>query len=160
MWSPDRRLFLASFAALGGCGFTPAYGPQGGGGALLNSVALAEPDTTDQYAFNRRFEDRMGRGSGPYVLTTRIETNEQGLGSLADGSTTRVRLLGRVFYTLRDPDGATLVTGRTNAFTGYSITGSTPATEAAQRDAQDRLMILLADQVIDRLLLDADKLTR
>lgn len=160
MWSPDRRTFLLSFAALAGCGFTPVYGPQGGGGALLNSVALAEPGTTDSYSFNRRFEERLGRGSGPYRLQTRIETDEQGLGSLADGQTTRVRLLGRVFYTLKDSGGKTLLDGRTTAFTGYSITGSTAATEAAERDAEDRLMILLADQVIDRLLLDADRLSR
>ena len=47
MWSSDRRSFLAlaGLAALGACGFTPVYGPGGGGAALggIQPQIVAEP---------------------------------------------------------------------------------------------------------------------
>ncbi len=156
MWLYDRRMILLGATALGACGFTPVYGPQGGGGALLNAVALPDPNDSKGYHFNSRFEERLGRGgpTAPYRLDIRIQTDEQDMGSTSAGTTTRYRLIGRVFYTLVEAGTAkTLLQGRTNAFTGYSSTGSTVATRAAETDAMERLMILLADQVIDDLLL-------
>lgn len=159
MWLPDRRTFLVSFAALAGCGFTPVYGPQGGGSKLLNAVVLEAPDNRYDYDFNKRFEERLGRGSGPYALKVGFEMGITGLGSLADGQTTRYRLSGRASYALT-PVGSedVLIVGRTDSFTSYSATGSTAATQAAERDARRRLMVILADRVIDRLLIDADTL--
>jgi LPS-assembly lipoprotein len=147
---------LLAGPVLAGCGFTPVYGPGGAGGRLQGRVALESPDAPAGYAFTRRFEDRMGRASGPYRLETRLQTDQQDLGATSAGAITRYRILGRVFYALRDTDGTVLAEGRTNAFTGYSTTGSTVATLAAERDAQARLMVLLADQVIDGLLLNTD----
>src|SRR6056297_1554864 len=158
MWLYDRRKLLLSLGAagLGACGFTPVYGPDGGGRALQGSVALPEPDNETAYHFNSRFEERLGRG-GPgadYTLGLRLQTDEQDIGSTSAGTTTRYRLIGRAFYSLVDiASGQTLLEGRTNAFTGYSTTGSTVATRAAEADAERRLMVLLADQVIDDLLL-------
>ncbi|MBN8189705.1 hypothetical protein JF540_23745 [Salipiger thiooxidans] len=159
MWLPDRRTLLLSLAALAGCGFTPVYGPQGGGTKLLNAVALDEPTDRDSYDFNQRFEERLGRGIGPYHLKVSTAVTSKGLGSLADGQTTRYRLTGWATYTL-SPVGVdeVLVSGRTSSFTSYSATGSTVATQTSERDAYRRLMVILADQVIDRLLLEADTL--
>ena len=154
MWS-SRRAFILSALALSGCGFTPVYGPGGTGNRILGRIALDEPETAAGYVFTRRFEERMGRAAGPYRLETSFQVSEQDLGSTSAGVITRYRLLGRVFYTLRDADGQALIEGRTNAFTGYSTTGSTIATRAAEKDARERLMVLLADQVIDRLILEA-----
>lgn len=158
MWSFDRRNLILGALALGGCGFQPVYGPGGAGNKLLGRIALDAPDTQDAYVFNRRFEERMGRAiNAPYRLSVQLETDQQDLGSTSTGSTTRYRLIGRAIYALRDGD--TLLTeGRSNAFTGYSTTGSTVATLAAERDAGERLMTLLADQVIDQLILDAPDL--
>lgn len=159
MWSPDRRLFLLGLGALAACGFTPAYGPQGGGGKLLGAVALPDPDSRDEYDFNLRFEERMGRGTGPFALLRGISVNSTGLGSLSDGQTTRYQLTGRATYALTRVGGSEpLISGHTDAFTGYSATGSSASRQASERDAHRRLMILLADQVIDRLLIDADML--
>ncbi|MDO6587301.1 LPS assembly lipoprotein LptE [Salipiger sp. 1_MG-2023] len=161
MWSPDRRWVLLGLGALAACGFTPVYGPQGGGSKLLGSIALPDPEDSDDYAFNLRFEERMGRASGPYALVRDITVNSTGLGSLADGTTTRYQLTGRATYALMPAGGSeVLISGRTDAFTGYSVTGSSASRQASQSDARQRLMILLADQVIDRLLLDADELAQ
>ncbi|KUF11075.1 LPS assembly lipoprotein LptE [Pseudoponticoccus marisrubri] len=157
MWLSDRRTLLLAALALGACGFTPVYGPQGSGGTLVDSVLLPEPGRPESYLFNRRFEERLGRApaTAPYRLTLQLQTTEQGIGSTSAGSTTRFRVIGRAFYTLTDTaTEAVLAEGRTNAFTGYSTTGSTVATLAAERDATERLMVLLADQVIDHLLLE------
>ncbi|SMX40364.1 LPS assembly lipoprotein LptE [Maliponia aquimaris] len=156
MWLSDRRGFILGALALGGCGFTPVYGPGGTAAGLQGAIALAEPKTENSYYFNRRFEERLGRaGAGAaYSLALQLQTDEQDLGSTSTGNTTRYRLIGRAFYTLKDSTTeAKLLEGRTNAFTGYSTTGSTVATRAARTDAERRLMVLLADQVIDDLLL-------
>ncbi|GGG71499.1 hypothetical protein GCM10011415_19210 [Salipiger pallidus] len=152
---------LVVSGGLSACGFTPVYGPQGGGGRLLNAVALAEPENRADYDFRSRFEERLGRGTGPYELTVNRSLSSRGLGSLSDGQTTRYRLTGRANYRL-SPVGSdiALIEGYTDAFTSYSATGSTVATQTAERDARRRLMVILADQVIDRLLIDADKLPR
>lgn len=155
-------MLLLGALSLGACGFAPVYGPQGGAGGLLNAVALPEPTGDAAFAFNRRFEERLGRGTPPtppYALSLRLETTAQDIGATSAGNITRYRLIGRAFYALSDTaTGATLRESRTNAFTGYSTTGSTVATRAAEEDARARLMVLLADQVIDDLLLYADTL--
>ena len=171
MWSSDRRKVLKSLAggavglgsalALSSCGFTPVYGPEGGGGKLLNAVALPDPGGDSQYMFNQRFQERLGvaHTGARYRLNVRIQTSEQDIGATSSGNITRIRLIGRAFYSLVDANTAeTLHDARTNAFTGFSTTGSTVATRAAQRDALERLMVILADQTIDDLILRAPEL--
>ena len=48
--------------------------------------------------------------------------------------------------------GARLTGGRVDNFTSYSATGSTVASLAAEEDASLRLMRILADQIVARLL--------
>ncbi len=164
LWS--RRQVIAGLVAagaLGGCGFAPAYGPEGAASRLIDSVALPDPDNDNAYLFNQRFEDRLGRGRGDppaFRLVLNLQTTNQDTGTTSAGNTNRQRLIARAVYSLQDGStGAALREGRTNAFTGYSTTGSTVATEAAERDAWERLMTMLADQVIDDLILHADSLT-
>ena len=88
-------------------------------------------------------------------MKLQLQTSRQSLGATSIGNTTRYRLVGRAQYRLLDLNGAELISGRTDSFTGYSTTGSTVSTLAAERDARDRLVTILADQVIDALLLDA-----
>jgi len=163
LWSRRQGVLgLLAGVTLGlpGCGFAPAYGPQGSGSKLLNSISLVESTDTNTFDFNQRFEERLGRGQGtppPYALGLSLQTTTQDTGTTSAGNTNRQRLIGRAVYSLKDSaTGATLHEGRTNAFTGYSTTGSTVATAAAAKDAWARLMAILADQVIDDLLLHAD----
>ena len=53
---------------------------------------------------------------------------------------------------------AVLATGQVDNFTSYSASGTTVATLAAQRDAEARLMVILADQVINKLTAEAANL--
>lgn len=160
MWLSDRRNFLlgalAFVPALGGCGFTPAYGPNGSARALQSAIRIDEPATQDQYQVTRRFEERMGAAGpdAPYTLGLKIKVTEDTLGKTSAGVTTRFQLIGRLRYSLRHAGEKTAFqTGEVRSFTGYSATGSVAATLAAERDARKRLMTILADQLVDRMVL-------
>ncbi|MFW2589293.1 LPS assembly lipoprotein LptE [Sagittula sp. SSi028] len=156
-----RALLVVAAASLAACGFTPVYGPQGAGGVLLGNVDLPEARGDAQYEFNLRFEDRLGRADADalFGLATQLQMTSSSVGINSDGSSTRTRLIGRAVYTLRETaTGRVLHEGRTTAFTGYSTTGTTVATTAASRDARERLMSILADQVVDDLLLHSSDL--
>ncbi|WP_425071148.1 LPS assembly lipoprotein LptE [Sagittula sp. S175] len=157
-----RRAALLGLLVLAGCGFTPVYGPEGGGTQLLGAIALPAPGGDEAYIFNQRFEERLGRvrDTAIYDLSLQLQMTPQDIAITSTGNTTRVRLVGRAFFALKDKaTGKVLHEGRTNAFTGYSTTGSTVATRAAYRDARERLMVILADQVIDDLILNAPDFT-
>ena len=90
--------------------------------------------------------------SGIYALDLGITTKEEGLAINTFGDTRRYNLVGSAAYSLRDTSTGTIVTsGTVNNFTAYSATGSTVATLAAERDALERLMVILGDQITTRL---------
>jgi LPS-assembly lipoprotein len=65
----------------------------------------------------------------------------------------RFNMLGRVHYALLDRQtGASVTTGMVESFTAFSAAGSPVATQAAERDAEQRLMTILADQLVTRLI--------
>tara|TARA_R110002124_G_scaffold149980_3_gene316277 strand:+ start:1217 stop:1699 length:483 start_codon:yes stop_codon:yes gene_type:complete len=149
----DRRTLLFAPLALAACGFQPVYGPGGAGSALQNRVLVDEPDDRDGYLLTREIEERLGRGApARFGLALNIATTQEGLAIDAEGNTTRFNLLGAVDYVLRDLTSGQIVTsGTVDSFTGYSATGTTVATLASAQDAQERLMRILADQILARL---------
>ena len=69
-----------------------------------------------------------------------------------EGNIERYDVLGRATYELRDAaTDAVVSSGDVESFTGYSATGTSVASLAAERDARERLMIILADLVVTRL---------
>ena len=56
---------------------------------------------------------------------------------------------------LVDLNGAELLTGTVENFSGFSTSDSTVATRAARQDAEERLSIMLADQIVTRLIASA-----
>lgn len=154
MSSFNRRSFLIMAAALSGCGFTPAYGPGGGAARLQSRVQVDELNTRDGYILVRQLEHRLGRAQAArFGLSIAIDTSEDGLAYTSDAKITRYNLVGKATYALRDlATGEVLTTGTVDSFTGYSTTGTTVATLAAEGDARERLMTILADQITTRLL--------
>ena len=154
MSSPDRRTVLLLFTALAGCGFTPAYGPSGPANGIDGSIRVADP--TDKNAFDlvERLEERLGRPQADrFDLTYTIRTEAIGVGITPENATTRFNLEGTIDWTLTDRGTDTRVTGGTvRSFTSWSATGSTVAGTAAEEDAALRLMRLLADQIVTRLI--------
>ncbi|EYD73327.1 LPS assembly lipoprotein LptE [Limimaricola hongkongensis] len=160
MWSsePTRRAALLGALALGGCGFAPAYGPGSDAARLRGRVAVEVPATVSGYLLRARLIDRLGPArEAAYRLD--VDTSEQSEQAAisADGAVLRYRLLGRATFALRPAGGGTaLAEGTVEAFAGYSSTLGTVASGAAERDARERLAVLLADQVMTRLLVTPD----
>lgn len=152
---PSRRLALAGLLLLPACGFAPAYAPGGSGERLRGRVAVEAPDTPDGFVLGARLEDRLGRpdGAAPLRLLLDLSVEEVSAAVTPGGAITRYDLVGRAPWRLLDAGGAVVADGEASAFTGYSATGTTVATTAAEADARGRLMALLADAVVTRLLL-------
>lgn len=159
MSSFNRRSLILLPLALAACGFTPAYAPGGKARALLGQVRAGDPTTKAAFDFVERIEERIGRPENHlYDLDYTVITERVSAGLTRDNRTTRYNLKGAVDYTLKDAkSGAVLSKGRIQNFTGYAATGSTVAGLAAEEDAALRLMRMLADQVVTRLIADTAK---
>lgn len=152
----DRRRFLAAgvaLAVLGACNFTPVYAPGGAGSKLDGRVLVDAPNNRQEYQVVRRLEERLGRADpAPMTLSYSVNYSSAALGATSTGSTTRQQRHGTLSYTLKNSEtGATIDSGTVSGFTGNSATGNTAASLAAERAAIERLMILLADKLVDRL---------
>lgn len=156
MSSSDRRQFLFLMAAMpvAACGFAPAYGPGSAASGLQGRIRVDDPTDKNGFDLVERLEERLGRPEAPiYGLSFSIATTPVGVGITPENAITRYNLTGIIDWGLTDTaTGTRLTGGRVNSFTSYSATGSTVAGLAAEQDAAFRLMRLLADQIVTRLI--------
>lgn len=152
MWL--SKAFLVCVMALAACGFTPAYAPGAAGLALQNTILAAEPRDKPAFDLVERIEERLGPSDTPrFALAYTIQLKPVGVGISTANAITRYNLTGAVDWALNDvTTGARLTGGRAESFTSYSATGSTVAGLAAEEDAAQRLMRILADQIVSQLL--------
>lgn len=152
-----RRRALALFAGLGllaGCGFTPAYGPGGAGTKLQGQVSLPDPGDADQFALNARLEERLGPANAPayalsYDLTLAATSQVTGF----DKVVSRYALNGTVDYRLTEAaTGQVVAEGQVSSFAAYDTGPNTVTGLTDAADARARLMGMLADQLVTRLL--------
>jgi len=150
----SRRAVLLAPLALAACGFTPALAPGGAATRLQGRVRAADPTDRNGFDLVERLEERLGRSREPaYALAYTITTEAVGVGITPENEITRFNLIGVVDYSLTDAaTGDRLAGGRVQGFTAYSATGSTVAGLAAEEDAAFRLMRILADQIVARLI--------
>ena len=155
-WS--RRAALAGLGGVAACGFAPAYGPgaDGGGASRFRDAIRAQAPRDDAaFAFVARIEDRLGRAAVPrYGLAYGIATGVVGLAIDESDNIVRFNVEGTLDWTLREGD-AVAASGRETAFVGYDAGESGISTVEARRDATRRLMTILADRVVSRLLAPA-----
>lgn len=158
MWSCNWRktrigLAVACVTALTACGFTPAYAPGGSADTLTRNITLTTPETRQDYLLAQQIERRLGHAdTAEYLLDVDLTATEDRIAVTATNVTRRFEIIGSAKYTLTDMAGTTITSGTVSSFTGYSATGSTVATTAARTDAQERLMVILADQIVTRLI--------
>lgn len=159
MWSYNRRAVLLGALALGGCGFTPVYAPGTEAWAILGAVEVDPPRDREGYLLVRRLEERLGRTSAPrYGLSVSIGLEDERMAITRDNVATRINKLGKATYALRDlSTGEVVKSGLVESFAGYSTTGSTAATRAAEKDVIERLMTTLADQIVTELMIPEAK---
>ncbi|GHC55530.1 hypothetical protein GCM10007315_18120 [Gemmobacter tilapiae] len=148
-----RRAFLTALLALPACTFTPAYAPGGPAQSLQGSIRVDDPSDKNGFDLVERLEERLGRPNTPrYRLAYSITTKPVGVGITPDAATTRYNLTGQIDWSLTDLSGTRVAGGTVTNFTSYSATGSTVAGLAAEEDAALRLMRILADQIVMRLI--------
>ncbi|MCK4712378.1 MAG: hypothetical protein KAT26_05815 [Marinosulfonomonas sp.] len=150
----NRRALFLSLAALGACGFQPAYGPAGSATGLRGSVEVDAPDTENGFNFVRRLEERLGQPqAAQYALSYTLELSQDDLAITQAQEITRYNVVGVVPYSVRNiSTGVVVHSGTVDSFASYSATGTTVSTHTAKRSAYARLMIMLADQITNRLI--------
>ena len=154
-----RRFALLGLLSLAGCGFAPVYGSAGAADGLRNAVVVTASETVAGFALRSRLVDRLGPvETARYTLDARIETVRTAAAINSAGDTTRFNLVGTASWVLTDDEGRMLLTGESQTFTSFSATGSTVATQAAVRDARERLAITLADMIVSAILAQAEDL--
>lgn len=160
MSSFNRRSLLLGLAALAGCGFSPVYGPGGQAEGLRGRIDIAAPADEEGFALVERLEERLGQPAGADLgLIADIFMSEEAVGFLPDGTISRYNISGRVDWKLtRLTDGTVLLNGSERSFTTYAATSTTVATIFARRDARRRLMVIIADRILQDIVLRADAL--
>lgn len=153
MSSFDRRTLILMPLALAACGFQPVYAPGGNADQLYGRIEVSAPDSVNTYLLVRNLEERLGRpAAAEYKLNVSLRTSTQGQAITADNAILRYAIQGNVNYALvRSGTGEVVHSGNVSNFTGYSATGSTVETFASEKDANRRLMEILADEVTTRL---------
>lgn len=156
----DRRAVLLGLLALSACGFEPVYAPGGQASGLRGRIEIAPPSDEEGYALVNRLEDRLGQPrSADLGLTADIFITDEAVGFLSDGTISRYSVSGRVDWRLtRLEDGTQVLSGSERSFTSYSATSTTVATIVARRDARRRLMVIIADRILQDILLRSETL--
>ena len=146
-----RRAVLVSLLGLAGCGFAPIYG---GGEGFREQVTFETGQSVAGFRLKERLEVRLGRSTAPeFVLRVRLRSRQRAAAITAEGDTSRLNIVGTASWSLRSiSDGKQIDAGEVEAFTSYSATGSTIATQATRDDAEARLSVILADLIVSRLL--------
>lgn len=146
---------FASTLVVAGCGFTPAFGPNAPVGGLANAVLVQAPVDRVEFELVRNLEHRLGRPRDQ-IFTLKFDLNLETKSVVVSSAQelNRFSIIGQVGYSLLDVNGEIVARGTAKSFTSYSATGSTLATDASERDAENRLMVVLADQVVTRLIAD------
>lgn len=158
-------LAVSVTASLAGCGLRPLYAGGGGGkvAALLAQVEIAPIEGQAGYLVGNAVRDRLAttKGGAPlYRLEVRLDDRIIGLGVRRDDAITRERRTLRARYQLIDlANGAVLLDATAGSDAGIDVVGSEYATIAAENTALERLATIIADQIVARVALYAERTT-
>ncbi len=163
-----RRLapLIAGLAlALAGCGLHPLYGGGSGGrvATLLGHVEVAPIAGQAGYLVGNAVKDQLAarRGETPlYRLEVKLDDKITGLGVRGDDTVTRERRTLRARYQLIDlSNGLVVLDATAGSDAGVDVVGSEYATIAAENTALERLSGIVADQIVARVALYAERMT-
>lgn len=157
-----RALALALLLVLGGCGLRPLYGGGGGGkvSQMLNQIDVAPIEGQAGWLVSNAMRDQLGRaGTTPlYRLEVKLDDRISGLGVRRDDTVTRERRILRARYQLIDLSNGTVLLDATAGYdAGIDVVGSEYATIAAENTTLERLSKIVADQIVARVALYAER---
>ncbi|MEP2986048.1 MAG: LPS assembly lipoprotein LptE [Sulfitobacter sp.] len=141
---------LVMMVGLAACGFTPVYGTGSETGRILSDIHVTAPNNREEYLLVRNLEEQLGRNSSAeHVLRYNISLSQEGLGLTGAN---RAHVLGSVSYQLvSQGNGQVIASGLVDSFTAFYVKDQLSV--AAQSDAIERLMKILADKLITDLSL-------
>lgn len=165
-----RTFLTASLVAasliIGGCGLRPLYadGNKGAVAQMLADVDIAPIEGHSGWLVRNALRDRLqptqgGKGAGSRLrLDVRLQDQITGFGVRSDDAVTRERRTLRARYQLVDvASGAVLLDATAAQDAGIDVVGSEYATIAAETTALERLASGVADQIVARLAVFANR---
>ena len=144
-------LLLLFMLGAASCGFTPVYAPESEAPAKLADISVAPPaNNRANFILVAELENRIGRNlNGNKVLEHNLSTFREGASLF--GTANRARLVGKVTYSVvSNKDGRSLYRGSVENFVTFLTDGR--ATSSPYDDAVERLVSILADQIITKLM--------
>lgn len=154
-------LLLIGVFLLSACGFSPVYGPKGGDrapvAAALSNVAIENIPNEEGQSLRNKLIDRMyrqGRPAKPAArLSVTVTGSETELGIQKDATATVIELTMNAPYILRSANGQELLNGNAKSLVLYSKLNAQYGTLAAKRNAYDRALTEISEQILNRLSL-------
>jgi LPS-assembly lipoprotein len=147
--------------ALAGCTLRPLYagGPSGPVVQALRGVEVAPIAGRAGWLVRTALEDRLGsRGQPVYRLEVELSDDITGFGIRSDNAVTRERRTLRARYRLVEAGRGTVVLDATaGSDAGIDVVSSEYATVAAEQTALERLSVEIADQIVSRIALFAQR---
>ncbi|HVF94603.1 MAG TPA: LPS assembly lipoprotein LptE [Sphingomonas sp.] len=156
------RLLLACCMLLAGCGLRPLYAGGAGGpvSSTLRQVDVAPIEGRSGWLVANALRDRLAKGDDAplYRLDVRLDDRIAGLGVRRDDSVARERRTLRARYQLVElATNSVLLDATAGSDAGIDVVGSEYATIAAENTALERLSEIVADKIVARVALYAQR---
>lgn len=142
---------------LSACGFTPVYGERSSARETLESVMLEDPTSRVEQQFLMAVERRLPRPANPrYNVKYRIQLSYTGANEFG---VPRVQIFGRAISKIIDENTSEEKFAFTvDSFTSYSNDTTSNLEQLEKKNAEERLMQILADKFITRLMAQSQML--
>jgi LPS-assembly lipoprotein len=157
----DRRNFLFLLAALpaAACGFQPVYQQGSAASSLHGNFAFNLIESREGFVLLGQLEKRLGAGgpSARYNVAVDLTIEEEELVLTAATGLVRYTLNGYAKITVVDQaSGTEVFDDKLRDVIGFSGDEETLSTSTSRRDAYDKLVVALADQIVLRLTSTAE----
>jgi LPS-assembly lipoprotein len=159
-----RVFCLALLLSLSACGLRPLYSGGGAGVVVqtLQSIDVAPIEGGKSgWLVRNALNDRLDNSGGikQYQLKVELDDKIEGFGVRSDDAVTRERRTLRARYKLTDAAGKVLLDATAGSDVGIDVVSSEYATIAAENTALERLSGIVADQIVARIALYAERPT-
>jgi LPS-assembly lipoprotein len=152
----NRRKVLTALcltSVLGSCGFSPIYSDGSAASDLQGRIEVTAGKGRESFEMREHMIERFGFAkNAKYNLSYTYFSESEGLAVSTSAEITRYNLDGISSFKVTDTtSGAVVFSGVVKSKTAYSATSETYPTRVAEQDAQSRLALALAEQIITRV---------
>jgi LPS-assembly lipoprotein len=158
--SAGRRRFFGLLAlplALSGCGFEPLYARRDG--QQLPAFRIDPISNRSGQILRNYLIDRLaptGQRTGGYSISIQLYEPNQVLALRRDDVISRLGYSATAAFQVRGPDGKSLMAGSSSFATDYEVTNSEFATLAAERNARERVLELISDDIRQQIFVELE----